>query len=110
MCELLTYRTKGAEFCIQIKGVFIMGGVLANAKPLTMPSIPGVLNRFSRQTALHTLANALPLYVKVSHMSGCWNLLHRSSDSVLKCPKVLGFVSPFDVSNKLWSTCNAVGT
>ena len=32
----------------QIRGVFIMGGVLADAAPMTMPSLPNVLNRFSR--------------------------------------------------------------
>jgi len=34
----------------KLKGVFVMGGVLAEAAPLTMPSIPGVLNRFSSAT------------------------------------------------------------
>ena len=32
----------------QIRGVFVMGGVYADAAPLTMPSLPNVLNRFSR--------------------------------------------------------------
>ena len=33
---------------MQICGVFVMGGVYADATPMTMPSIPNVLNRFSR--------------------------------------------------------------
>ena len=33
-----------------VRGVFIMGGVYAEAEPVTMPSIPGVLNRFSSAT------------------------------------------------------------
>ncbi len=33
---------------LQIRGVFVMGGVYADATPMTMPSIPNVLNRFSR--------------------------------------------------------------
>jgi hypothetical protein len=32
----------------KLKGVFVMGGVRSDTKPLTMPSIPNVLNRFSR--------------------------------------------------------------
>ncbi len=32
----------------KFKGVFVMGGVRSDAKPMTMPSIPNVLNRFSR--------------------------------------------------------------
>ena len=34
----------------KIKGVFIMGGVLTDSQPVTMPSIPKVLNRFSSAT------------------------------------------------------------
>jgi hypothetical protein len=32
----------------QIRGMFVMGGVLTDDTPKTMPSIPNVLNRFSR--------------------------------------------------------------
>ena len=32
----------------KIRGVFVMGGVRSDTKPMTMPSIPNVLNRFSR--------------------------------------------------------------
>jgi hypothetical protein len=32
----------------RLKGVFVMGGVRSDTKPMTMPSIPNVLNRFSR--------------------------------------------------------------
>eukprot|EP00291_Cryptomonas_curvata_P009532 CAMPEP_0172202078 /NCGR_PEP_ID=MMETSP1050-20130122/30413_1 /TAXON_ID=233186 /ORGANISM="Cryptomonas curvata, Strain CCAP979/52" /LENGTH=1356 /DNA_ID=CAMNT_0012879911 /DNA_START=122 /DNA_END=4192 /DNA_ORIENTATION=+ len=34
----------------KIKGAFIMGGVYSETLPVTMPSIPGVLNRFSSAT------------------------------------------------------------
>ena len=34
----------------KIMGVFIMGGVYSETTPVTMPSIPGVLNRFSSAT------------------------------------------------------------
>jgi hypothetical protein len=34
----------------KIKGVFVMGGVYSDEKPVTLPSIPGVLNRFSSAT------------------------------------------------------------
>ena len=34
----------------KIKGVFVMGGVYSETPPITMPSIPGVLNRFSSAT------------------------------------------------------------
>ena len=33
-----------------VRGVFIMGGVYAEAEPVTMPSIPGVMNRISSAT------------------------------------------------------------
>ena len=33
-----------------LRGVFVMGGVYAEREPVTMPSIPGVLNRFSSAT------------------------------------------------------------
>ena len=34
----------------KIRGVFVMGGVFSDEKPVTMPSIPGILNRFSSAT------------------------------------------------------------
>lgn len=34
----------------RVKGVFVMGGVRSDSKPMTMPSIPNVLNRFSSAT------------------------------------------------------------
>ncbi len=34
----------------KIRGVFIMGGVYADKEPVTMPSLPNVLNRFSSAT------------------------------------------------------------
>jgi hypothetical protein len=34
----------------KIKGAFIMGGVYSETQPVTMPSMPGVLNRFSSAT------------------------------------------------------------
>ena len=45
---------------LQIRGVFVMGGVYADAAPLTMPSLPGVLNRFSRCN-LFNIAHFSPL-------------------------------------------------
>ena len=34
----------------RVRAVFVMGGVLTEAEPVTMPAIPGVLNRFSSAT------------------------------------------------------------
>ena len=34
----------------RLRGVVVMGGVLSEAEPVTMPAIPGVLNRFSSAT------------------------------------------------------------
>mmetsp|Transcript_89171 Transcript_89171/g.238053 ORF Transcript_89171/g.238053 Transcript_89171/m.238053 type:complete len:1095 (+) Transcript_89171:694-3978(+) len=34
----------------KIRGAFVMGGVYSDAAPITMPSIPGTLNRFSSAT------------------------------------------------------------
>ena len=41
-----------SEACVvsKIRGVFIMGGVLSDADPITLPSIPKILNRFSSAT------------------------------------------------------------
>jgi hypothetical protein len=39
-----------SDAAARIKGFFIMGGVYADSKPVTMPSIPGKLNRFSSAT------------------------------------------------------------
>ena len=43
---------KLSDSCVvqKIRGVFIMGGVLSDKDPVTMPSIPKVLNRFSSAT------------------------------------------------------------
>jgi hypothetical protein len=38
------------EVVKKIRGVFIMGGVYADEEPVTMPSVPNVLNRFSSAT------------------------------------------------------------
>ena len=38
------------EVVKKIRGVFIMGGVYADDEPVTMPSVPNVLNRFSSAT------------------------------------------------------------
>ncbi len=38
------------EVVCNIKGAFIMGGVFSSEKPVTMPSIPGNINRFSSAT------------------------------------------------------------
>ena len=46
------WREKLIDPCVvgNIKGVFIMGGVIASEKPSTSPAIPGTLNRFSSAT------------------------------------------------------------
>jgi hypothetical protein len=41
-------RLGAATAADRVKGVFVMGGVRSDSKPMTMPSIPNVLNRFSR--------------------------------------------------------------
>ncbi len=41
-------KLRDAAAAGKLKGVFVMGGVRSDAKPMTMPSIPKVLNRFSR--------------------------------------------------------------
>jgi hypothetical protein len=44
-------RTLGETAVVEkIRGVFIMGGVYADKEPVTMPSLPKVLNRFSSAT------------------------------------------------------------
>ena len=50
-----SFFTKPTEVALaahsdKIRAAFIMGGVFSDAPPLTMPSIPGVLNRFSCAT------------------------------------------------------------
>ena len=44
----MIFKLNTFRVCMQIRGVFVMGGVLADATPMTMPSLPNVLNRFSR--------------------------------------------------------------
>ena len=48
--ENWTDRLGVAAAAGKMKGVFVMGGVRSDSKPMTMPSIPDVLNRFSRCT------------------------------------------------------------
>jgi hypothetical protein len=43
-------RLSSSVVAPRIKGVFIMGGVLTDAQPVTMPPIPNILNRFSSAT------------------------------------------------------------
>ena len=44
------HRLSEASVVEKIRAVFIMGGVLSDEYPVTMPSIPNVLNRFSSAT------------------------------------------------------------
>jgi hypothetical protein len=44
------WEEKLCDFKKCIKGVFVLGGVMADSPPLTMPPIKGVLNRFSCAT------------------------------------------------------------
>ncbi len=46
-------RLGAATAANRVKGVFVMGGVRSDSKPMTMPSIPNVLNRFSRCVLVH---------------------------------------------------------
>ena len=46
--ELWAEKLGEAAAAQTLKGVFVMGGVRSDRKPMTMPSIPNVLNRFSR--------------------------------------------------------------
>jgi hypothetical protein len=44
------YRLSESSVVSKIRGIFIMGGVLSDANPTTLPSIPNILNRFSSAT------------------------------------------------------------
>jgi hypothetical protein len=54
----------------KLKGVFVMGGVRSDAKPMTMPSIPNVLNRFSRCVILSAQAVILTPVAIITFCSG----------------------------------------
>jgi hypothetical protein len=48
--ESWTNRMSDSSVAKKIRGVFVVGGVLTDQEPVTIPSIPKVLNRFSSAT------------------------------------------------------------